>query len=317
MAKDNHHIVPQFYLRNFANGVARKARFTAFEKETGRSFGAVVRDVAATRHFNRIKVDDGTDPDALENAIAQIEGEWAPLVAEVIAAGGFPSSLHREAMLTLTATLSLRSGRFREAIHDLLVETATKMMDVNLSSKERWQAAHPEEYFPHEELTKFWDDKEFDLTFEQTYFIARELEAIGPVYEILDRRNWRFVRPGGQNRFITCDDPAVLHWTEERDRGFWSSPGHGVGGTSVTFPLSPELLVFGTFEPQPPDGVASDFEVGQFNGLIAGHARRHFFARDTRFSIGMQGIGVVPATEIARFLKSSGSEACSSSGAAS
>jgi hypothetical protein len=69
MAKGNHHIVPQFYLRNFANGVGRKARFTAFERETGRSFGAVVRDVAATRHFNRIKTDDGTDPDALENAV--------------------------------------------------------------------------------------------------------------------------------------------------------------------------------------------------------------------------------------------------------
>jgi hypothetical protein len=95
----------------------------------------------------------------------------------------------------------------------------------------------------------------------------------------------------------------MLHWTEERDRGFWSSPGHGVSETSLTFPLSPELLVYGKFEPQPPEQVASDFEVGQFNGLIAGHARRHFFARDTLFSIGVREHGVVPATEIARILR--------------
>lgn len=179
------------------------------------------------------------------------------------------------------------------------------MGDAMLSSREQWESAHPDAEVPYEELKLFWDSREFDITYEQTAFIGHELEMIEPIYELLDRRNWRFVTPVGPNRFITSDDPAVLHWTEERDRGFWSSPGHGIRGTSLTFPLSPELLVFGTFEPQPPDhGVANDLEVGQFNGLIAGHARRHFFARDTAFLIGMEGIGVVPATEIARILRS-------------
>lgn len=187
----------------------------------------------------------------------------------------------------------------------MLVETSTKMTDVKLSTKDPWHAAHAEEEFPYEELKRFWESREFDLTFEQTYLIAREIEALKPVYDRLDLRNWRLVRPGGQNRFITSDDPAVLHWTEERDRGLWSSPGHGVAGTSLTLPLSPELLIFGTFEPQPLEiGVASDFEVGQFNGLIASHARRHFFARDTLFSVGVQGIGVVPSTDIVRALQS-------------
>ena len=98
----------------------------------------------------------------------------------------------------------------------------------------------------------------------------------------------------------------MLHWTEERDRGFWSSPGHGVASTSLTLPLSPELLAFGTFEPQPPQNVASDFEVGQFNGMIAAHSRRHFFARNTRFSIGVRGHGIIPATDIARIMRVSG-----------
>lgn len=153
---------------------------------------------------------------------------------------------------------------------------------------------------PYEELKRFWDSRAFDLTYEQTYFIGHELNMIEPVYERLDMRNWCFVRPAGVNRFITSDDPAVLHWTEERDRGFWYSPGHGVAGTALTLPLSPELLVFGTFEPQPQQNVVSDFEVGQFNGLVAAHAHRHFFARDTLFLIGMMKHGVQPATEIAR-----------------
>ncbi len=303
--KTNHHIVPQFYLRSFANGVARRARFHVWEKATGYSFGANVRDVAAARNFNRIRAKDGEYSNALEDAMAEIEAEWAPQFREVVEAGAFPTPKHRESILTLAATLSLRSGRFREAIQSFTARTHMAMGNIMLSSKERWEAAHPNAEVPYEELKRFWDSREFDLTYEQTAFIGHELEMIDPVYELLDHRNWRFVRPGGRNRFITSDDPAVLHWTEERDRGFWRSPGHGVGGTSLTFPLSPELLIFGTFEPQPPEhGVFSDFEVGQVNGLIAGHARRHFFALDTAFSIGMQGIGVVPATEIARLLRS-------------
>jgi hypothetical protein len=125
---------------------------------------------------------------------------------------------------------------------------------------------------------------------------------IETVFELAARRNWCFVRPAGRNRFITCDDLAVLHWLEERDRGFWHSPGHGVAGTALTFPLSPELLVFGTFEPRPPGRLAGDFEVAQINGLVAAHARRHFFARDTFFQIGTRH-GIQPATELARIMR--------------
>ena len=64
------------------------------------------------------------------------------------------------------------------------------MMDVRLSTKERWQAAHPEEDYPYEELKRFWDSREFDVTFEQTDVITRELETIEPVYELLNRRHW-------------------------------------------------------------------------------------------------------------------------------
>ena len=116
--KANHHVVPQFYLRSFATGIGRKARITAFDHRTGKRIVASVRNVAALRHFNRIKDKDGQETNALEDAMSEIEGEWAPLFREVVDAGSFPSSNHREAILTLVATLSIQSGRFRQTSED-------------------------------------------------------------------------------------------------------------------------------------------------------------------------------------------------------
>ena len=93
--KANHHIVPQFYLRNFATGSGRKARITAFESKTGLSFKTAVRNVGAIRHFNRIEV-QGQDPNALENALAEVEAQIAPALDAVIAAASFPTENHKE-----------------------------------------------------------------------------------------------------------------------------------------------------------------------------------------------------------------------------
>lgn len=215
--KANHHIVPQFYLRSFAAGLDRKARITAFDHLTGEHFVTWVRNVAAVRHFNRVKDNDGNDTNVLEDAMAAIESEWAPLFREVVEAGAFPSSKHREAILTLVATLSLRSGRFRESMEDITAQTQTMMMDIMLASKERWERAHLDAEVPYEELKRFWDSRAFELTYDQSYFIGHELNAIEPVYELLARRSWCFVRPGGTNRFITCDDPVALNWKREVD----------------------------------------------------------------------------------------------------
>jgi hypothetical protein len=149
------------------------------------------------------------------------------LFRNVVDAETFPSTLHREAILTLVATLSLRSGRFREVMTNLLTETHTMMMDVMLATKERWEAAHPDAEVPYEELKRFWDSREFDLTYEQTYFIGHELEAIEPVYKLLDRRNWCFVRAGGTNRFVTSDDRNPPRHQESGSRALLSArPRH-------------------------------------------------------------------------------------------
>jgi hypothetical protein len=254
------------------------------------------------RHFNRIKDEDGNDTNALEDAMGAIESEWAPLFREVVEAGTFPSSKHREAILTLIATLSLRSGRFRETMMEVTADIHTTMVDMMLASKERWENAHPDADVPYEELKRLWDNREFELSYEQTYFIGHELDAIGTVYETLANRNWCFVRPAGENRFIASDDPVSLLWTSGKDHNPLFPPGHGLAETSVTFALSPELALNGTFEAQPENFSAQDALVAGINGNAARRARIHFFARDTFFSIVTKA-GITPATELAKVMR--------------
>lgn len=72
--------------------------------------------------------------------------------------------------------------------------------------------------------------------------------------------------------------------------------------TAVTFTLSPELAINGTFEEQPDEFVAGDELVAGVNGNVARRAQRHFFARDTFFSIVTKA-GITPATELARVMR--------------
>ncbi len=197
--------------------------------------------------------------------------------------------------------LSIRSGRFRSAIHDFMVDLTTKMMDLRLQSKERWDALHAGEEISFDEIKDFWDRKDFELTFEQTYLIGQELKTVELAVDLLSKRNWCFVRAGGSNRFITSDAPVALYWKEGRKPGLYP-PGLGVSETAVTFPLSPELTLHGTFEPIAAQHTVSDFQVALFNDATAWHSRRHFFARDKQFQIYTPA-GIRPASDLQRIIK--------------
>jgi hypothetical protein len=93
-----------------------------------------------------------------------------------------------------------------------------------------------------------------------------------------------------------------LNWKRAKDGSPLFGPGHGVAETAVTFSLSPELALNGTFEEQPTVFSASDEQVAGINGNAARRARVHFFAKDTFFSIVTRA-GIQPATRLAPVMK--------------
>lgn len=309
-AKANHHFIPQFYLRGFSEGTGRQARIFAFDRRTRKQFMTLVRNVGSRRYFNRIEV-RGIDPDALENAIAQDESYASVYLQEIIEARSFASPKHFGAMMSLMANLSSRNPRMRTSMEDFHRSILKKMIAENVSSEEIWQSSlermkergvHVDDTLAFADVRAFVDDAQYKINIDQTYLIGLEMQMIQPVFDALIRRRWCFVSAPDGFDFITSDNPVVLSWTDGIDRGIYS-PGHGVSGTTVFFPLSHSLAILGTFEEQVAFLQYSSDHVVAANTHVARHADMQIYARSGQFKVHLRDIAHVFGSDINSFVK--------------
>lgn len=310
-AKANHHYVPQFYLRNFADGVGRQARVVFFDEETRRLEHTLVRNVGSKRYFNRVEA-EGQDPDYLENALAKLEGEIAGPLGEVIEARAFPSVEHFSYVMNLAALLSVRNPRMRGQMEKFHQDVVEKTLGVLTSSKEIWdhQTQKMEDdgvelsgAVTYEDIKRFRDEKKYTINIDQTHLIGVELEMVQPVLETLSNRNWCFATASEGSQYITCDDPVALEWSDNRERGPFASPGHGLRGTNITFPLSSDVLLIGMFEDLPERIEHREKQVTSVNTVIARNSRRQIYARSDEFRLHLRDTENVRGSELPRLFR--------------
>lgn len=295
-AKANHHYVPQFYLRNFAVGVGRKARVVLFDAENRRLVPTRVRNVGSEHHFNRVDA-DGHDPNHVEDALAKLEGEMAGPLAEVIEARAFPTDEHFTYVMNLAALLSVRNPRMRGQMEKFHQDVAQKVMDVLVSSEEVWEhnaqrmkadGIELSGNVTYEDMKRFRDEQRYTIEIDQTHLIGLEFEVVPSVLETLARRNWCFAIAPSGGQYITSDNPVCLEWSDNRDYGPFSPPAHGKQGTSLVFPISSDVVLIGTFEDEPQRIFHDEGQVTSVNTIVARHSRRQIYARDAGFRLHLK-----------------------------
>jgi hypothetical protein len=289
----NHHFIPQFYLRGFSEAAdKRKAQVFVFDQSTRKSFRTLVRNIGARRNFFRIEV-EGFDPNHIEDGMAEIEGEIAPLLTEVIEKKSFPSDEHFTSVMLLMGNVAVRNPRFRSMLENLHIKIVSKTMQMSLQDKDRYhflirQARENgvpiREDISYDDMKAFIERGNYKIAIDQTYLIGLELGSVPTVVEQLARRNWAFASAPTGSTFTTCDDPVVLAWANEKDRGPYS-PGFGLKGTIVMFPLSPELALIGLFARQTPNLSFRRDEVARMNTSIAKNATNQLYSRDGEFEL--------------------------------
>jgi hypothetical protein len=77
-----HHYVPTMYLRGFTGA---KGQLLAIDQPHDKWFRTSPDNVAEKKNFNRIDV-PGMDPNAIEKALSEFEGEVAPALERIKAA---------------------------------------------------------------------------------------------------------------------------------------------------------------------------------------------------------------------------------------
>ncbi len=179
--------------------------------------------------------------------MAAIEGEIAPLLQEVIATKSFPSEHHFSMVMLLMGNMAVRNPRFRSMMEGFHVNVLGRVMKATLQDKDGYQQSvrqAREEGVPirgdvsYEDMKSFIDRGEYNIAIDQTYLIRLELNAVPTVIEQLARRSWALASVPAGSTFVTCDDPVVLAWADGVNRAPYS-PGFGVAGTIVMFPISP------------------------------------------------------------------------------
>ncbi len=258
MTARHHHYLSQCYLKGFTKGRAKKSKLVVFDIKESKSFETIPRNVGGIRDFNRIDI-EGIDQNQLEKDLSDFEGKAATALKKLEETKEFTGEV-RELIIYLIALIAVRSPERREHMRQFEAKVMDKIMGLALQSKEHWesqmrqmQEENPEykSDVSYEDIKEYFDSKEYTIEFAREHHIHMEMVQVDAILPYLDARNWVLVEASSDTGpFITCDNPVCLSWKEPENVPaiYRRSPGFGLTGTQVYFPVSQDLVLMGEFE---------------------------------------------------------------------
>lgn len=288
-----HHWVPQCYLKGFAKSRSKKAALHVIDAMARKIFQATPRRVAWAPDFNRIDV-DGFSPNLIESGLSSFEGQVDKALERICVQREFSNADDRILVFNLIALLAVRNPRGRENWRKSIENEAKIIMDLTVATKERYESSLASAKkagvlssgndVTYEQARDFVARGEFMVDVPTTRHVDMEMRSVNIVLPLLLERKWvLLIAPANSGGFVTTDHPVVLQWTDAKDRGAIYSPGFGLRGTEVIFPLSHNLALMGTFEGQEAFVEATTEIVAATNGIVIAHGHRQVYARDDKF----------------------------------
>ncbi len=282
----NHHYVPQGYLRGF--GFHRMMGLNADKKKSY----AIVHDfdaktsqernlvtVCALPDFMRFEK-DGHSPYELEHELGKFEGAGVKALRRIVERGQFDGD-DKIQVLNLMAFLGVRSPERRDRMKDFIARSTKKFMDVALQNKERWEQemvrlsektgkTYTKTY---EEIKEFHDSDRYKITVPRERLIGMELGVFETVLDSLSKRKWTLYTTDGQHgTFVTTNCPVVLSFIDPDKVPAWAGPGYELKNTEVFFPLTKHAFLIGRWDKGGHTEVARRDFIGVVNRHMIEHA---------------------------------------------
>lgn len=294
MTARKHHFISQCYLKGFAH-YPEKPKLFVVDAKARKTFSTQPGNVAHERDFHRVEI-GGIDPDAVEKGLATLESEISPALERMTAAGRFSSDDDRALILNLAALFAVKNPRQRENRRDFTERVNKGIMRTVTATPERWKSQvdrlttagvwdREKDDLRYEVMRDFVERDEYEITMPVEGHLQSEFSAFDAVLPFFGRRNWVTLRaPSKTSGFITSDHPVSLFWNDENRRAGLFSPGFGLRGTSVLFPVSSRIAIFGTFDTGPEFALDLTAEkVAAINSMTIGSSGRQIYARDGNF----------------------------------
>ena len=258
MTARHHHYLSQCYLKGFTKGGSKKSKLTVIDFKEKKIFPTIPRNVGGIRDFNRVDI-EGVDPNVVEKSYAEFEGNVATALRNVQESLELEGD-NKKYILNLIALLAIRSPEQRENTRQFVAQIAEKIMDLSLATKERWESQLAQmkvdgyevsDDLSYEDMKEFHKSKKYKIEVVKERHIEMELFGVETILPSLHGRNWLLIHATNESGpFITTDQPVNLTWSEpEKIPPFYrNSPGFGLKGTQVYFPLSRNLSLLGEFD---------------------------------------------------------------------
>ena len=286
----NHHWVSQCYLKWFATPVSKHGMLWVYDFARDKSFKSKPRGVGAQKDFNRIDI-PGYPGDAVETAMSSFENEVETGIKNVVRTDGFfETNDDFNIILNFIALLSVRNPMFREQRRAFRQRVSEQIMDVVLSSPERYESEMKrafekgaiEQILPYEQMKDFHRRKEYTFEVAREGQIRQEFEHQNTVIKTLGNRPWTIIRSNPDaGEFITCDHPVMLRSSGPEAAG--KPLGFGLKMASVIFPLSKYVCLISDCEIEQRVIQADKVLVGGLNREVVLAAEPQLYASNDNF----------------------------------
>lgn len=227
----NHHYVPQFLLRQFAEPSSR-ALYT-FDKRTLKVFATNPRNVAAENHFYEVETDWGKV--TMEPGLADLETRAAATLRPVIEAESI-AVLKPEDRVLLSVFFAVqftRTRQQRESMLDMNQQIGEWLKDFGLDP---------------DKVEGFKTMGEEDAKLLAMKMTDESRRDMSPHFLL---KTWILVRNNTGDPLILSDNPVALH--NSQPAGFYGNLGLTSEGIEIHIPITPRLslnLMCPSFEEQ-------------------------------------------------------------------
>lgn len=290
----NHHFISQCYLKGFAKNRSKKSKLFVIDSKEKKSFYTTPRNVGSLRDFNRVDFAN-LDQNALEKEISEFEGLSSKALEELD--GGEPFVRERrEAILILAVFFAVRRPDMREKFKEFHEENFKDIIDSTLARDQSFLEAVSQ-------LQALGSDVDLDyyknILYKKHYEITRnrhietELKTLVELAPIMMERKWSLIQSNEETGpFITSDNPVALTWIEPDSvpEFYRDSPGFGLNGTQVYFPISAKYAAIGEFGGEEKIGDANKEFVAILNTKIMYFANRQIYAPTEKFYFMKDGV---------------------------
>lgn len=215
--RQQHHIIPAFYLAGFTPEGTKTGKLQVFDYESGEHYESSPLKACRERDFYRVE-EPGYDPNFMEKVLSWHEGVVAPFV-QSIAANRRAEDRHQVGeVLAFAALLAVRDRKARERLKN--AGCLAKKLRQGQVSEEQWKqlrasellnGAAPEDVPPYAEAVEAVRRGDWMPRTPKVIQVGMIPEAQDSMMRLLHQREWELmVTDSTENGgFISSDNPVV------------------------------------------------------------------------------------------------------------